>query len=133
MKNKCKEDIVDVSGLRKSDVILQIGANLPFMTKFVSQSVHIEEADSVPYTEIYDKIFVSGEVDISDELLGKLCCISVGTIIFLQLNDKLRQEIREVFDTKWYPANTWDVGSNLGQCLITDAKGPSLKVACDGQ
>ena len=125
---KSKEDIVDVTGVRKSDVILQVGRSLPFMRKYVGRSIHIEEADDVPYTDVYDKIFVSG-VDLNDAFLGKLVCISVGTIVFLDVGDVVREEIKELFETKWYPANVWDLGSNIGSVLITDAKGPSLKAA----
>lgn len=131
MKKRSNEDIVDVSGVRKSDVILQVGRNLPFMNKFVNHSTYIEDANDVPYVNVYDKIFVNG-AEISDEFLGKLACISVGTIIFLDIGDDNMNAVAHTFETKWYPANVWSLDSNIGKCIITDAKGPSLKVAANG-
>ena len=132
MKNKSNEDVVDVTGIRKTDRLLQVGGNLSFMKKYCYSSTHFKDPDEVPYTEVYDKIFVSG-VDLNDELIGKLSCINAGLIVFFDTASDVRDEIQQTLDTKWYPANTWVSDSNIGTCLMTDACGPSLKAAADGQ
>lgn len=120
------EDLVDVTGIKKGDNILQIGKNLPFLKSYVNSSVHVSEIDSVSYADhYYQKIFVNG-VFLDEEALKKLCFVNVGLLVFLDLDDESLQKLRHVLDTKWYPANTWELSSNIGKCLITDAYGDPI-------
>jgi len=128
MKRKSNEDVVDVTGVRKSDSLLQVGSHFSFMKKFVGRDANFRDVDEVPYTEIYDKIFVNGYT-VTQELVAKLCCINTGTITFFIDDKDEREKLAEMLETKWYPANVWSVDSNVGSCVITDAHGPCLKAS----
>jgi len=129
--SKC-DDVSDVTGVRSSDRMLFLGADpMSFMKKYVAELDHVEDVSDLNYSKVYDKIFVRG-VELTDELIGHLCCINVGTIILFSENDFMRSKVQGLLESYWHPSCAWDLVSNVGKCLITDASGPqTYKVRSD--
>lgn len=123
-KNNARaEDVCDVLGLKRTDRLLQVGDSMEFLKKFVRESWYVEDLEKVGYRHTYDKILVYGST-FDERLIGKLACISEGTIAFFDEDDDRRQQLKDLIEREWWPAEAWDLDSNEGKVLVTNARGP---------
>lgn len=123
----------DVTGVRSTDRMLFLGTDpMMFMRKYVENVEHVEDPDELNYSRVYERIFVQG-VDLTDELVGHLCCINAGTIAFFSEDAEELLHTKELLETMWFPAMTWDLTSNMGRCLLTDASGPQTHKGVDSE
>ncbi|MHA2045164.1 MAG: hypothetical protein ACW99G_10235 [Candidatus Thorarchaeota archaeon] len=127
-KNKYSrcDDVSDVTGVKSSDKLLIVGNKTPlgFMKKYVKELVtcSAEELDSDYIKHQYfDKVFVcQDDVDIN-QVIDR----SLGTVTFFIEDDRHRSRLQDHLDAYWYPSSSWNLVSNVGKCLITEAQGRS--------
>jgi len=120
------DDVSDVTGVMSKDKLLFVGDNsMTFMKKYVDEVITINENDlNSEFVKhmAFDRIFVN--TDRFDEgVVSSVLQLSVGTVSFFIENDDERKTLKNYIYNNWYPAATWDFVSNVGKCLVTEARG----------
>ena len=123
------DDISDVTGVRSTDKLLFVGSDpMSFMKKYVDSVESVEsqydlDSEFVRHRR-FDKVFA--RIDTYDvHSLKDLFTLTThyGTTVLFIEDDQERERVKEQIETLWYPAHTWDLVSNVGKCLITNATG----------
>ena len=129
-KNKYShcDDVSDVTGVNSKDKLLFIGPpTMSFMKKYVNELVEAtspEDLDSEHVrNSVYDKVFVGCDVKIDEDLISKIANLNIGLMVFFVEDEGTRKYIKNYVDTHWYSSNSWTLTSNVGKCLVTNAKG----------
>lgn len=117
-----KDNIIDVLALKKEDRVLQIGTSFAFIKKYIAVNSFVKHAAGVKVSgEKYTKTFVSGE-PINYASLYNILKYTDGYIYFFENDEAKRNEIRETIETLTYPSHVWEIESDIGTFLMTDAK-----------
>ncbi len=120
------DDVSDVTGMKKCDFLLQVGyRTFPFMRKYAHEVRYAEderELFKISSNTKFDRIFVS-DIDLNDHVLDRIFTMNAGLIVFFEESDAIRSKLKEKIDVFRYPYEAWDLVSNVGKCLITNAKG----------
>lgn len=121
MNENNKNEILDVLALKKSDRVLQIGTSFAFVKKYVAFNSFVKHATGVKVDrERYTKTFVSGE-PINYATLYNIFNYTDGYVYIFENDYEKRQDIREKLETLAYPALVWEIESDVGTFLMTDA------------
>ena len=121
--SKC-DDVSSVTGVKTTDKLLIVGGgdSLAFMKKYVGEVVSISRdqlSSEFVKHQVFDKIFVCDyEADDVAFILER----NVGMAVFFIEDNKTRVKLEQKL-LNWWPSESWDLVSNVGKCLITDARG----------
>lgn len=125
------DDLVLVTGLKKSDDVLFIGDNLsfPWIGNFVRSVSYVSDVKSlnrlIGQGRTFDRIIMARENVLAGSLVLKAAQLNKlgGVICFFSEDDVLREGFTKFVGIEYPAAAVWSVYSNVGPLVMTDANG----------
>lgn len=127
----CFDDITLVTGLKTTDDVLFVGANMRIphvkdhcrSVNFVKRSSDLNRL--VFGDRRFDKIFIGRENVLAEELVTRAAQIVAtgGLVCFFSDDEVLRGGFVEVVEARYPTADVWALNSNIGPLVVTNACG----------
>lgn len=123
------DDILDIAAVKSTDRLLIVGSkpSMVFMKKYVAELTTCDGSElgsQFIRDKYFDKIFVCDDrVELLD--LTSITDINQGLIVFFIENDVARRNMKKYVDDFWQNSDSWDLVSNIGKCVVTQASGYS--------
>jgi len=129
MDKRKYDDVSDVTGVRSSDDMLFIGEKpMMFMKKYVKGMTVVRDVSELDSEFVRHFVFDRVFVDVPDEcfddrVLERVFDMNCGTVTFFIDDDDRRDQLERSISEKWCLADVWNLMSNVGGCLVTNARG----------